>query len=101
MQKCVILKIENCHRHNATERLQKHGLTTEFSSIQENTPLPNSAKEFTNDIQCVYGLMKGHGGRVVNLSPPTSEAGVRFKALPQVGKLVVACYWSVVSNTES
>ena len=28
--------------------------------------------------------MRGHGGRVVTLSPPTSEAGVRFTALPQV-----------------
>ena len=31
----------------------------------------------------------GHGGRVVTLSPPTSE----FLARPQVGKLVVACHW--------
>ena len=35
-----------------------------------------------------------HGGRVVTLSPPTSEVGVRFPARPQVGKLVVACRWS-------
>ena len=32
-----------------------------------------------------------HGGRVVTLSSPTSEAGVWFPARPQVGKLVVAC----------
>ena len=32
----------------------------------------------------------GHGGRVVTLSPPTSQVGVQFTALPQVGKLVVA-----------
>ena len=32
----------------------------------------------------------GHGGRVVTLLPPISEAGVRFPAWPQVGKLVVA-----------
>ena len=32
----------------------------------------------------------GHSGRVVTLSPPPSEAGVRFLAWPQVGKLVVA-----------
>ena len=31
---------------------------------------------------------------MVTLSPPTSEAGVRFPARPQVGKLVVACHWS-------
>ena len=34
--------------------------------------------------------MEGHGGKVVTLSPPTSEAGFRFLAWPQVGKLVVA-----------
>ena len=33
----------------------------------------------------------GHGGRVVTLSPPTSEAGVRSPSRPYVGKLVVAC----------
>ena len=32
-----------------------------------------------------------NGGRVVTLSPPTSEIGVQFPAQPQVGKLVVAC----------
>ena len=43
---------------------------------------------------------RGHGGRVVTLSPPTSEAGVRFPARPQVEKLVVACHWSAVYSTE-
>ena len=33
-------------------------------------------------------------------SPPTSEAGVRFPAWPQVGKLVVACRWLAVYSTE-
>ena len=42
----------------------------------------------------------GHGGRVVTLSPATSEAGVRFPARSQVGKLVVACRWSAVYSTE-
>ena len=42
----------------------------------------------------------GHSGRVVTLSPPPSEVGVRFLAWPQVGKLVVACRWSVVYSTE-
>ena len=37
---------------------------------------------------------------MVTLSPPTSEAGVRFLAWPQVGKLVVACRWSAVYSTE-
>ena len=36
--------------------------------------------------------VRGHGGRVVTLSPPTSEAGVRFPARPQVGKLVLLSY---------
>ena len=39
----------------------------------------------------------GHGGRVVTLSPLTSEAGVHFTAL---GKLVVACRGSAVYSTE-
>ena len=39
---------------------------------------------------------RGHGGRLVTPSPPTSEARVWFMALPQVGKLVVACHWSAV-----
>ena len=42
----------------------------------------------------------GHGGRVVTLSPPTSEAGVQVPVRPQVGKLVVACRWSAVYSTE-
>ena len=33
----------------------------------------------------------GHGGRLVTLSPPTSEPGVQFRAWAQVGRLVVAC----------
>ena len=40
----------------------------------------------------------GHGDRVVTLSPPTSEAGIRFPARPQVGKLVVACRLAVYST---
>ena len=44
--------------------------------------------------------VRGHGGRVVTLSPRTSEAGVRFKAWPQVGKLVVACCWLAIYSTE-
>ena len=42
----------------------------------------------------------GHDGRVVTLSPPTSEAWVWFPAWPQVGKLVVAWRWSSVYSTE-
>ena len=49
---------------------------------------------------CTFKGNGGHGGRVVTLSPPTSEAGVRFRARPQVGKLVVACRWSAVYITE-
>ena len=47
-----------------------------------------------------YTVNWGHGGRVVTLSPPTSEAGVRFPARPQVGKLVVACRWSAFYSAE-
>ena len=42
----------------------------------------------------------GHGGRVVTLSPPTSEIGVRSLARPQVGKLVFACCWLAGYSTE-
>ena len=47
-------------------------------------------------------IVRGHSGRVVTLSPPTSEAGIRFPARPQVGKLVVACYdlYSVESDVK-
>ena len=45
-------------------------------------------------------LTRGHGGRVVTLLPPTSGAGVRFPARPQVRKLVVACRWPAVYSTE-
>ena len=48
----------------------------------------------------ILDFMRGHGGRVVTLSPPTSEAGVQSPALSQVGKLVVACCWSAVYSTE-
>ena len=54
---------------------------------------------------CIYYnkgvfIIQGHGGRVVTLSPPTSEAGVRSPSWPQVGKLVVACRWSAVYSKE-
>ena len=32
-------------------------------------------------------------GRMVTLSPPTSEIGVRIQLTPQVGRLVIACDW--------
>ena len=51
-------------------------------------------------IPYVYKSMRGHGGRVVTLSPPTSEAGVRSPSRPYVGKLVVACRWSAVYSAE-
>ena len=47
-----------------------------------------------------HSLEGGHGGRVITLSPPTSEVGVRFPALPQVGKLIDACRWSAVYSKE-
>ena len=51
-------------------------------------------------VNLTFIVARGHGGRVVTLSPPTSEAGVWFPARPQVGKLVVACCWSAVYSTE-
>ena len=51
-------------------------------------------------LKIVGGRGGGHGGRVITLLPPTSEAGVRFLARPRVGKLVVACPWSAVYSTE-
>ena len=47
-----------------------------------------------------FEALRGHGGRVVTLSPPTSEAGDRSSAWPPVGKLVVACRWLAVYSTE-
>ena len=47
-----------------------------------------------------YLNCRGHGGRVVTLTPPTSEAGVHFPAWPPVGKLVVACRWLAVHNLD-
>ena len=35
---------------------------------------------------CIQNIFRGHGGRVVTLSPPTSEAGVRSPSRPYVGK---------------
>ena len=49
---------------------------------------------------CFNWESKSYGGRVVTLSPPTSEAGVRFLARPQVGKLLVASLWLAVYSTE-
>ena len=37
---------------------------------------------------------------MVTLSPPSSVAAVWLPARPQVGKLVVACCWSLVYSTE-
>ena len=54
-----------------------------------------------NILLCVVNIsQRGHGGRVVTLSPPTSEAGFRFPARSQVGKVVVACRRSAVYSTE-
>ena len=80
--------------------IENKGLQTVDMSGQGLTfvPLPtfNSESHLINfKVQ-----VRGHGGRVVTLSPPTSEARVQFPARPQVGKLVVACHWSTVYSTE-
>ena len=49
---------------------------------------------------CFQANCSGHGGRVVTFSPPTSEVGVRFTALPQVGKLVVGWKFTVQNPDE-
>ena len=58
---------------------------------------------FNAAFNTVYRLCpegRGHGGSVVTLLPPISEARVRFPTGPQVGKLVVACRWSAVYSTK-
>ena len=48
----------------------------------------------------VTAVVGDHGGRLETLSPPISEAWVQFTALPQVGKMVVACHWLAVYSIE-
>ena len=76
-----------------------HQYVSNFMRIHTHIDLT----KLNHDYDCRYAFCsspRGHGGRVVTLSPPTSEAGVLFLARPQVGKLVVACRWSVVYSTE-
>ena len=75
--------------------------TTPLSKVIQNHP--SIGFHFYADNSQLYVHLthkRVHGGRVVTLSPPTSEAGVRSPARPQVGKLVVACCWSAVYSTE-
>ena len=60
-------------------------------SINSNTN-SNSNWTFIGELNLPYS--------VVTLSPPTSEARVRFPAQPQVGKLVVVCHSLAVYSTE-
>ena len=82
--------------------LEKHSwlFVTHYNMWMSTTAIQDKYfsinKEILVTLKYVYCLKNkywGHGGRVVTLSPPTSEAGVRFTALPQVGKLVVAGRW--------
>ena len=50
-------------------------------------------KQRMNTPSVLETKLRGHGGRVVTLSPPTSEVRVRFPARSQVGMLIVACCW--------
>ena len=82
--------------------MQTDGLT---NTHDHNTLTPGGGDGgFENENTCpnnfFYVAFRGHSGRVVTLSPPTSEAGVRSPTRPQVGKLVVACRWSAVYSTE-
>ena len=63
-------------------------------------PDPKHSIPVSNLIMGLNEEQEGHGDRVVTLSPPTSEAGVRSPSRPYVGKLVVACRWSAVYSTE-
>ena len=67
-------------------------------------PTPLEPPTVVGLVSCREGNFKpkirGHGGRVVTPSPPTSEARVRFPARPQVGKLVVACQFTVQNPDE-
>ena len=54
------------------------------------------SSSYVNDSPLFFHqLERGHGGRVLTLSPPTSEIGVRILARPQVDKLVVAWQFTV------
>ena len=70
---------------------------TKISLLVKTKPHRNS-KEFWELFLIFITIEWGGGG--ATLSPPTSEAGVRFPARPQVGKLVVASHWSAVYSTE-
>ena len=74
-------------------------------NVEENkkaiNDLANNRCPGPNGFPCEFiRRLRGHGGRVVTLSRPTSESGVRFRAQPQVGKLVVPCRWLAVYSTE-
>ena len=63
----------------------------------------NNPKQSGRKLKCFIVLnttRRGHGGRVVTLPPPTSEAGVRSPSWSKVGKLVVDYRWSAVYSTE-
>ena len=47
----------------------------------------------------MYGSLRGHGGAVVTLSPPTSDVS-GLNPGPYVGKLIVSSKWSVDYSTE-
>ena len=52
---------------------------TEQTGVSESAGLYEQVACSSNDTR---GLYRGHGGRVVTLSPPTSEAGVRSPSWP-------------------
>ena len=92
----------------ATEQIVRHLVDLRYNFLRytsrqtdklrhlQNTPLNDEGENYV----VFFCVLWGHGGRVVTLSPPTSEAGVRFPARPQVGNLVVAWGWSAVYSTE-
>ena len=81
---CLLKVQQNMQTQLRTIRTESKGKTA------------NKVSAATDELQFLFdsnSSVRGHGGRVVTLSPPTSEAGIRFPARPQVGKLVVACRW--------
>ena len=76
---------------------------TDITPVRKTLPWPpieHQSVVKTDFLMQVATKPGGHGVKVVTLSPPTSEAGVRFLARPQAGKLVVACCWLAVYSTE-
>ena len=75
---------------------------TDWRAIDKNTKL-SMAHLWCHQVFYKYFTLNSNLNFMISplfLHDPTPEAGVRFPAWPQVGKLVVACHWSAVYSTE-